>query len=245
MSTKPLSFFLIACLATVRFVHAFGQQPTVTPDENGRKPLQALIQQAANELNQFRASGGKAGDAADPALKWADFFWRCRLQHPGTPSADDATRAAIHLLQVANQDGRVLFLADRIPSSDPAWDQVISDMRASARKTHASERLIRKAKSLLGEVRDRRIRGSILLHMGRGYLDVNQPAEAERAFRAVEMESPGSDAAEQARAFLYELTNLAVGRMAPQFEQRTIDGVLIRSADLKGKVVLLNFWATW
>lgn len=32
---------------------------------------------------------------------------------------------------------------------------------------------------------------------------------------------------------------------APDFELATPDGDLIRLADLRGKVVLLNFWATW
>lgn len=32
---------------------------------------------------------------------------------------------------------------------------------------------------------------------------------------------------------------------APQFELRDVDGRIIRLSDYKGKVVLINFWATW
>jgi thiol-disulfide isomerase/thioredoxin len=32
---------------------------------------------------------------------------------------------------------------------------------------------------------------------------------------------------------------------APAFEGKTLDGQTLRLADLKGKVVLVNFWATW
>ena len=32
---------------------------------------------------------------------------------------------------------------------------------------------------------------------------------------------------------------------APSFEGKTLDGQTVRLADLKGKVVLVNFWATW
>ncbi len=32
---------------------------------------------------------------------------------------------------------------------------------------------------------------------------------------------------------------------APQFELRDINGRIVRSSDYKGKVVLINFWATW
>ncbi len=35
------------------------------------------------------------------------------------------------------------------------------------------------------------------------------------------------------------------GQKAPAFEVQMFDGSTIKLADLKGKVVLLNFWATW
>lgn len=37
----------------------------------------------------------------------------------------------------------------------------------------------------------------------------------------------------------------AVGRSVPAMEMTTIDGETIRLSDLAGKVVVLNFWATW
>ena len=36
-----------------------------------------------------------------------------------------------------------------------------------------------------------------------------------------------------------------VGAPAPDFELTLMDGSKVRSADLKGQVVVLNFWATW
>lgn len=36
-----------------------------------------------------------------------------------------------------------------------------------------------------------------------------------------------------------------IGKTAPDFTLPTIDGKKIRLADLKGKVVLLNFFAHW
>lgn len=36
-----------------------------------------------------------------------------------------------------------------------------------------------------------------------------------------------------------------VGQPAPDFQLKTVDGRSIRLSDLKGKVVLVNFWATW
>ncbi len=36
-----------------------------------------------------------------------------------------------------------------------------------------------------------------------------------------------------------------VGRQAPEFELRLFDGTLVRLSDYRGRVVFLNFWASW
>lgn len=40
-------------------------------------------------------------------------------------------------------------------------------------------------------------------------------------------------------------STIAIGKMAPDFETTTLDGKAIRISDYKGKVVILDFWATW
>lgn len=42
-----------------------------------------------------------------------------------------------------------------------------------------------------------------------------------------------------------QATLVKVGQKAPAFEVEMFDGSTVKLADLKGKVVLLNFWATW
>ena len=39
--------------------------------------------------------------------------------------------------------------------------------------------------------------------------------------------------------------DVAVGQPAPDFRASTMDGQHVKLADLKGQVVVLNFWATW
>src|SRR5206468_10320558 len=38
---------------------------------------------------------------------------------------------------------------------------------------------------------------------------------------------------------------LAIGKPAPDFTATTVDGRTVRLGDLRGQVVVLDFWATW
>ena len=44
---------------------------------------------------------------------------------------------------------------------------------------------------------------------------------------------------------LFELRNLAVGKVAPEIAGQDLDGRPVRLSDFRGKVVALVFWATW
>lgn len=42
-----------------------------------------------------------------------------------------------------------------------------------------------------------------------------------------------------------QMSRLPAGSMAAPFELTTLDGKVLKSSELAGKVVLVNFWATW
>ena len=42
-----------------------------------------------------------------------------------------------------------------------------------------------------------------------------------------------------------KIARVAAGTAATAFELQSLDGTLVRLSDMKGKVVIVNFWATW
>jgi len=61
----------------------------------------------------------------------------------------------------------------------------------------------------------------------------------------VASEHPASQHASSAAMYVRELQDLAIGRDAPTFEGTTLDGKPLALASYQGKVVLVDFWASW
>jgi thiol-disulfide isomerase/thioredoxin len=74
---------------------------------------------------------------------------------------------------------------------------------------------------------------------------LNQDAAAKAQFeRFVQMASAGDPNRQRALLFVSQ-PEMARARMAPPFTVTTLAGQRISLDDLKGKVVLIDFWATW
>jgi thiol-disulfide isomerase/thioredoxin len=56
---------------------------------------------------------------------------------------------------------------------------------------------------------------------------------------------PGVTAGEIAKSSVFEMTNLRVGKLAPDIVGEDLSGEALKLSDYRGKVVLLSFWATW
>lgn len=57
--------------------------------------------------------------------------------------------------------------------------------------------------------------------------------------------NPAPASAQENRPSPEQATLVKDGMMAPDFTVQMFDGKTVKLSDLKGKVVLLNFWATW
>jgi thiol-disulfide isomerase/thioredoxin len=70
-------------------------------------------------------------------------------------------------------------------------------------------------------------------------------AAARAAYEEIVRLHPGTWSAKEAAGALYEMENLAVGMTAPDFAATDLRGAPVSLKSLRGRVVLLDFWATW
>jgi thiol-disulfide isomerase/thioredoxin len=74
---------------------------------------------------------------------------------------------------------------------------------------------------------------------------LNQDAAAKARFEQFAKMAPADDPHRQRALFFASQPEMARAKMAPPFAVTTIDGQRLSLDDLKGKVVLIDFWATW
>jgi len=77
-----------------------------------------------------------------------------------------------------------------------------------------------------------------------------QTREAEALYAEIVAKGKGvkdlpEDILTEAEGNLWEIRNLVVGKPAPEAESADLDGKTTKLSDHKGKVVVLDFWATW
>lgn len=82
--------------------------------------------------------------------------------------------------------------------------------------------------------------------IGNIHLYSNDLVKAKQSFELLLKSSPSdSDLVDYAKGFIFEIDHLQVGMEAPTFFTKTLDGKEFSFPSLRGKTVLLNFWASW
>jgi AhpC/TSA family len=70
-------------------------------------------------------------------------------------------------------------------------------------------------------------------------------AEAAKLFRLVAERYADTTYAERAKGALFELENLSLGKVAPDFETVDENGKPWKLSDYRGKVTIIDFWGFW
>lgn len=88
------------------------------------------------------------------------------------------------------------------------------------------------------------MKGAAALALGQ-LLAAESPKESEKYFNDVIGKYGTPEQKETARAELFEMQNLAIGKVAPEIEGEDVDGKKFKLSDYRGKVVVIDFWGDW
>jgi hypothetical protein len=87
-------------------------------------------------------------------------------------------------------------------------------------------------------------KGAASLALGQ-MLAESDPQEAEKHFNAVIEKYGSKSQKERAKGELFEMHNLAIGKVAPEIEGEDVDSRKFKLSDYRGKVVVIDFWGDW
>jgi len=97
----------------------------------------------------------------------------------------------------------------------------------------------------------REVKGTATYSLGLVKQGLDKNAEAEKLFEQV-LEKFGDvqggfrgTLADAARGQLFEIRNLAIGKVAPDIEGEDMEGQNFKLSDYRGKVVVIDFWGDW
>jgi tetratricopeptide (TPR) repeat protein len=248
MKLPAWSVLLSCVLAALLFAPA-GARSQDKPKEESKDPQQvfvgALIKQANNDVAQFYSAKGKQDPAKHPGRKWAEIFWQYSAAHPGTPLARRAASLAMFWWTQSDDSDTAFARAQTLAPDDPIWEAVVPMLGHYRSKDR--DRFIQLVEKLVEQTQREDTKAVALYHLASAYRR-KDPEKAKALLRAAIEAAKAAPSArwwEESEGFLYELTNLNVGQTFPHFSAPTTDNKTFSLEDLRGKTVLLNFWATW
>lgn len=88
------------------------------------------------------------------------------------------------------------------------------------------------------------IKATASLSLGQ-LLAPKDPKQAEKHFNDVIEKYGTKEQKKSAKGELFEMHNLAIGKVAPEIKGEDVDGKKFKLSDYRGKVVVLDFWGDW
>ena len=209
--------------------------------------FEAEIKDAWGVTNAFmqRLMRGKAKKEDNPQLAYAKHFFRYYLDHPDTPTGDKALQSAFMMWGNSGYIEGIDEAVSRMDRAAPNWDIVLHSMRNTYFSAgRGTDVLIQKWQELELELTHPWSIAALYVHLGDLYSQAKDTPLAEMYYsKAVQMEGQPFHI-KRARDAIREIKTLGEGQPAPDFEAQTLTGETITLSALRGKVVLLDFWAT-
>jgi|SRR4051812_27942716 tetratricopeptide (TPR) repeat protein len=177
--------------------------------------------------------------------KYADRYLAFARTHPDDPAAVEALGRVVSYSRSGEPFKKALeLLTTRYVASEKLTDvvpQLVYSGDPSARAALAT---------ITDKSPHRAVKGAACYALAAYDMNRDNAAEAEKRFEEV-IEKYGDlphyrgTLAEAAKAQLFEIRDLAIGKPAPDIEGEDVEGHKFKLSEYRGKVVVLDFWGDW
>ena len=139
---------------------------------------------------------------------------------------------------------RFARLVEHYPNHPDLVDPVAAAARAYKVSGSPSE-WVAQLEKLSRTTQDEDLRIGSLYIMGQVEMASGNLAAAKETFNRMIHSFPESEYIPRVKGYIYDIEHLQPGMNAPDFSTRTLDQREFSLESQEGKIVLLNFWATW
>jgi len=214
-----------------------------------RQRYEALVKEYDSARSEFYQAYEKAkSDAEREKLvypspeKYADRFLTIAQESPKDSAALDALVWNATNCRGSNERTLDLLLQDHLQETNLAR---VADalMYSQSDKTKAWLRAVLEGSP------HHEVKGHAAYSLAKNLVG-GDPAKAEKIFEDVvanysDVNFYRGTVADAAKGDLFEIRNLAIGKVAPDIEGSNPDGQTFKLSDYRGKVVVIDFWGDW
>lgn len=231
---RVLSFTVASFLFVT--LNAFGQSQQSSVDST----FSAYMDSASVDLRNHNYSDSLQ-------TKYSDEFYHYFEQHPKSETGQGALWRAFLLWGNLGEAKKMDEAMAQLSYDSKIWRQIIvpisNGYHLSDQKTREDYiALLEKLQSILT---DPESKSEVLFALARHYNSKSNSQKVIELAREMIEINANDFYVEKALGFQHEAESLGIGVQAPNFKAKTLLGNQISLADQKGKIVILEFWATW
>ena len=205
-------------------------------------------------LGKIEAEGGtrdgeKAKALPDPRAGLLENIERMALAHLGKPVGAQMAISAFQWSWILDYD------LDRLPErfgritkhypEEEGLDDVLPEAGYFGTRVGSPSQWLAPIEELLRTTKREETKLGALMARGQIELGQGRVTTAKATFSEVLGRGKDTDFVKDAEGFIFEIERLQPGMVAPDFTAKTLDGKSVSLKSLRGKAVLLNFWASW
>ncbi len=172
----------------------------------------------------------------------AALLWNLRETFPNTVGSDVAEAEAVALLNGWN-DSLAVAWAKQIDPDSPSYVEIARVARQATARLQGQEAALLLLREFQSHAVSDADKAGIQTEVVIAHLDSLHPSQALAAAETLTTRYPETVWSDWAERASYELENLQPGQPAPVFSAQTADRTAFSLADLRGKIVLLEFYA--